>query len=223
MRVSFDVDGVLADFVLAFTREAYHIKVNYLTWSAPGTYVDVYSTAEQKEWHFDWPTEFYEEVWANIDQTHNWWMGLEPLVNLEEINAINYLIKNHDVYFITSRKRTLGFPACKQTSLWLESIGINASHAVVIATQAGKKHELINALDIDCHIDDKIEIVAKVANHSQASSFVIDRLYNQNSLFNRFNSVKEYCEWITQHSRELEKISTESVNQFSDLREPIIL
>lgn len=218
MRVSFDVDGVIADFVLSFTREAYKVSKLF------PIDVDIYRTNEQKVWKFPWPNDFYDEVWEEIDNTYNWWMTLEPIVTTQEVAAINFLIKEHDVYFITSRKRTLGLPACKQTSLWLESIGINASHAVTIATQPDKKHQLINALDIDCHIDDKPNIIELVNNHSGAISCVRRWEYNVGALGQEwFNNLEEYAAWITRGSRTQEQSLITCVTKSLGLREKIIL
>ena len=209
MRVSFDIDGVLADFVWSFTNEA-HILNGY----APDEIkenVEVFGTLRQKEWKFPWSEQFYEDVWARIDTIQNWWMSLDPLVSQKDINAINYTIHNNDVYFITSRKSTAGLNIERQCQYWLDGIGIDASHATVIATQAGKKHKLMNAMDIDCHIDDKPSIVKDIHHHSKAHSCVIDRPYNQDipglgfNPIRAFATVEEYCEWITQHSRSIEK------------------
>ena len=189
MRVSFDIDGVLADFILAFGD----LIAEY---TSPG-FIS-YPTTEQKEWRFPIPSNIYDRTWEIIDETQNWWMMLDPLVSQKDINAINYTIHNHDVYFITSRKSTTGLNIERQCQYWLDGIGIDASHATVIATQAGKKHQLMNAMDIDCHIDDKPAIVKDVAYHSSAISCVLNQPYNLGNLGqeHRFYSVEEYCEWI---------------------------
>lgn len=153
MRVAFDIDGVIADFVRSFTK---------IPWNIFGDHTFVpWTTPEQEQWGF--PPHFqYERTWEYVKAQYNWWMTLKPLINNYEIAMLNNAIDNHDVYFITSRPRTKGFSAETQSKLWLSSIGVISEHASVIATQAGKKGVLCKALDIDVAIDDRVGGVQEI-------------------------------------------------------------
>lgn len=214
MRVGFDVDGVLADFTWSFSTLAYAIEVKenlYREIYNKPTTKEVWITknSEQQTWRFAWDNKFYSQVWDAVDDSYNWWMGLEPLVTEEEINAINYLIKNHDVFFITNRKRTKGYSAETQTRLWLQSIGLLADHSTVIATNSSKGL-LCSALDIETFIDDKPTNVIEIREDSpNTTSCVIRRKYNSGihdvEYHPVFDTVKDYAEWIIELSRLSEK------------------
>ena len=195
MRVGFDVDGVLANFTWAFSREAHILD----------PLIPIIGNSAQETWRFPWSNRFYDKVWDEVDNTYNWWMGLEPLVTQEEINAINFLINNHDVFFITNRKRTKGYSAETQTRLWLQSIGILADHATVIATNSSKGL-LCSALDLETFIDDKPKNVEDILRDSTTSPCIIDRKYNKEvDTIYRFKTVKDYVEWTIEISRILDK------------------
>lgn len=199
MRIGLDVDGVFADFVLGFTK-----VLNEITDSE----FMPYSTDEQKEWRFDVSSSTYDFAWDVIGQRMNWWMTLEPLISDMDKVAVNYLIHNNDVYFITSRKSLKrGLSAQMQTEYWLEGIGIDTAHATVLTTQASKKHKLLDALDIIFYIDDKPSILDSLMKEtSPVGSLTVcarNWEYNKDCIVDaRFNSVEAYAEWIMKNFSE---------------------
>lgn len=138
-RIGFDVDGVLADFVSAFTGLAVDL----------GVAKEVTMPENQQSWEFDFDTNL---VWKTIKATPNWWMTLEPLVTYDEIVLLNKLIESNSVYFITNRGRTRGLGIEDQTRHWLHSMGIKAEH--VIATK--RKGALAKALDLQWFVEDSL-------------------------------------------------------------------
>ena len=141
MRILFDVDGVMADFTPAFTKVA----------ARQGKIPAPIESADQPDWHFDFPVD---SVWDEIDNTYNWWMTLDPLVNEEEVWMVNKVAKEHGVLFITNRNKDgKGFPVATQTRLWLSCIGIDTRFVDVICTD--DKAETAKKYEVDLAIDDK--------------------------------------------------------------------
>lgn len=139
MRVGFDVDGVIANFTVAFTRLAHDI----------GEKTNLVRQEDQQEWKFPFHVD---RVWREVERTQNWWMTLDPLVDEAEIAFINDCIATKYTCFITNRKQTAGLPIEEQTRQWLRGIGINASNVFAV----DHKGPLCGALALDWFVEDKI-------------------------------------------------------------------
>lgn len=106
-----DVDGVVADFVSAFTREA--VNAGFLT-SGFGT---------RRCPSVSLP--FETEVWARIGKrAEDWWLTVPPLLADEEAIALRELDKALDIHWVTAR-RPLGGGSpqtvADQTRRWLQT------------------------------------------------------------------------------------------------------
>lgn len=145
-RLSVDIDGVLDDFTEAFTLKAVTMGLIPKAWT----------TAEQPSWDFDKNLFDDELVWAAIKDSYNWWLTLRPLLSEEETELLNRVIRDHDVYFITTRPRTRGLSAEAQSRYWLESIGLQMGRPSVIATKGGTKGALAAGLNLTVAIDDNV-------------------------------------------------------------------
>ena len=172
MRVGLDVDGVVASFGESFTAlaEQMGLKGAYFT-----------PQEEQEKWSFPFHVD---PVWAVIGQSMNWWMTLRPLVDEEEVRALNRLIRDNSVYFITNRGRIAGLPVEDQTRLWLQSIGVHAEH--VIATN--RKGPLCGALDLEWFIEDKVENLEDIQAHG-VTAIARRWKYNERSGFPFVNNL----------------------------------
>lgn len=109
MRIAFDLDGVLVDFVLGFTTLA-----NEMCGSP------VYSTSQQTTWEkFEGLSDRQiDSVWNRIGESDSFWFDLKPLATQDERLSIGELQYRHDVYFVTSRR---AYPGVKrQTEEWLK-------------------------------------------------------------------------------------------------------
>lgn len=165
-RIIFDVDGVLADFILGFTR---------LGNSIYGT--PIVATTHHKKWG-EFPglgPEQEDALWGIVKKFEaNFWFSLEPLVSSEVFRGIQDLrVCGDDVYFVTSRP---GEYAKQQTEHWLQLHGI--SHPTVIISS--KKGEAAAMLGADYCLDDKAENAWCVAWLSpRTKSFLLSRKYNQ--------------------------------------------
>lgn len=148
--IGLDLDGVLSEFCLPFTRIAREVGV----WgNSP------YSTVMQAMWNFDFNVS---PVWKRIDGTLNWWMTLPPLVSPAEVAQINRVIAQQGVAFITTRRTTKGFPVERQSRLWLQSVGIPAGGCPVVTTD--DKGATCRDLGVTVMLDDKPKNLHAIAN-----------------------------------------------------------
>lgn len=190
MKIMFDVDGVLADFYTAFHRL--------------GIQMGVYDKIPPEPPHlWDWDkTAAASKVWDEINKSTTFWAEeVEPFNELytldgdSQLQNINDMCYNNDVYFVTARRSP---NAKQQTELWLWNHGIDTP--TVVLTKL--KGEFASAANIDFSIEDKVENAWCVAWLSNAKSFLLDKPYNQvpkglgSSKIIRVNSVKEYLDII---------------------------
>lgn len=190
--VIIDIDGVLANFLLAFYQEAYNIDPT----------VDVSLAGTSKFWH-DTPSiskETVKATWALIGMSPGWWMQLKPLVSKETFKRINDLSYFHTVYFVTSRVTAGLTPVQFQTQCWLHEQGIH--NACVITS--GKKGEVAKAVGADFAIDDKWENAQCVHwfTDGVTKSYLLNCSYNQvegigSRSIIQINTVEEYLDAIT--------------------------
>jgi 5'(3')-deoxyribonucleotidase len=184
--IQFDVDGVLADFVLGFTQ------VSNKFFGSP-----LQKTAEIASWS-DWglETKQVNEVWKYISTEPNFWRDLPPLVSPTVFEYINELSAVHHVVFVTHR--VCGFPSPQfQTQQFLIKNGVHAPN-VVLARNKGAVAQAINA---NFSIEDKLENAEQIHVESKAVSYLVNRPYNQTmtgELFDRgygvirVNTVSEF-------------------------------
>lgn len=184
-RYGLDIDGVYADFVHGFSHLA----------CSMGVFPRAYASDEQAQWDFAGQINegrSLNEVWRQIEQSMNWWMGLEPLARGVDITATNHLIEDATVFFITSRGDTRGLSVEAQTAGWLRGIGINVDKATVIAAEgAAMKGGLAQALRLDAFLDDNVgnlEAIAQVGTTAVARTW----LYNKGWAGPRTDSIFEF-------------------------------
>jgi len=157
INVGIDVDGIIADFVIPFSkilRYLFKDKIPIIT---------SYDQVLDWDWERWLPlsdTEI-EQAWGIVNNSINFWETL-PLLNE---NEWEYLKKNLsspyiNVYFITHRTFSEGKSVVHQTIDWLSSNGwINPQ--VILAKNKGS---VAHCLDLDFFIDDKLSNCVKVKN-----------------------------------------------------------
>ena len=165
-RYMFDVDGVLADFDLAFTTLAHKMF---------GT--PIISTVDQKEWSFQTilSTKEQSAVWDVLKNTLQWWASLSPLVSANMFMRINNLCARNEVYFITNRMHDISAPGV-QTQSWLQEYGIYRSPRVLVTKDKG---EACKVLNIDYSLEDNWGNACAIHWMSKTKSFLINRRYNE--------------------------------------------
>lgn len=142
--ISFDIDGVLANFVRGFTRVAHDLygtpvcdSTAQATWFID-EFAQVCLTAEQCNFE-DGP------IWHAIKASTDFWSELDPL-NPSVMSRINRL--PHKI-FVTNR---YGRNVLRQTHWWLSLKGIIDPQVIVTADKAAA----MKAYRVVAHIDDAV-------------------------------------------------------------------
>lgn len=204
LKIGIDIDGVLANFVGAFSKLAHErfgkpAKLPY----------------EQVDW--DWANAGITEkeiskLWAVIRATENFWQTLEPY----PVDLLLPVSLQHDVYFITHRVSTAGRSTTEQSARWIQyHYGIKFPQ--VIPTRF--KGDVADALQLDAFIDDKPSNIIEVAKRvPEADVFVLDAGYNRVPELDGFPRVKSVDYFLrevivdTERSEYLEQSASEPVS-----------
>ncbi len=179
MKIGFDIDGVLANFVAAYqplfvkTTGRNDFLINDIT--APPCW--------------DWPTlRGYTEketkaVWDIIKRDDTFWMNLpafeDSVLSLKSV--LKVLELQHEVYYLTDRA---GIDVKRQTKFWLidklNYIGRAHTEPTVLITATGEKGHVARALKLDAYIDDKPSNVEDVVRESpNTRMYYLNKRYNQ--------------------------------------------
>jgi uncharacterized HAD superfamily protein len=176
MIIGCDVDGVLADFDLAFCSLIRDVlgntePLNRLL-ANPNEYPDSWN------YHLDAGVSLQEDerLW-NFIRRSNFWARLQP--TREGRGCARLLQKladaGHTVYFITARE---GDYAKEQTEEWLNAVGIRWPTVIVVKHYADKA-EIVKALDVDLFIDDKPEACDLAHMAGMRDVILYDRPHNR--------------------------------------------
>ena len=191
LRIGIDCDGVLADFKFAYTTEMQRLYPD-----VPGL---VHNTSQMLGWEVTlWPgvtQEMRKATWKFVTNSRDWWLTLAPLANFAERQAITLLTQRHDVFIITARRDTKGYPVSHQTWRWLGNHGIHGV-SVIVTEQKGL---VAHALDLDFFLDDKPSNCEEV-NEATNSCKVFLREWNWNSRVPmnwNIGSVKSLVEFLS--------------------------
>lgn len=168
----FDIDGVLADFILGFTARAAAL----FPLQAATT---VHSTVEHARWG-DFPGLSSEDeavVWESIQHDPTFWKNLPDLCSYDEWSVLKTLTDRADVYFATNRS---GVNPLAQTRAWLIAHGITDPNIVITKY----KGEFCRIVAATYAIDDKADNASCIAWNSQREGritipYLIDRPYNR--------------------------------------------
>lgn len=175
MRVMFDIDGVLAEFVLGYTRLAQKL----------GWHGKPYSTLMQPGWEFfNIPPNICRATWEEIDRLGSkFWESLEPLTTPENFVIIDHLanyVAGCEVQFVTSRGQFKGDaePIRQATVKWLEAQGVRNPRVIVSPDKGDIAHDW-GATHL---IDDKAGNAVYAAYRTRRMGtkvYLLDTPYNQ--------------------------------------------
>jgi hypothetical protein len=186
LRIGFDMDGVLADFGLAFHRIESRLF-------PPGPRVPAEEPEKQEEAEAaaessdpsqvppvkeepDGPTRREmrrrgEAIWREIKATPDFWVALEPL-DPGAVRRIHQLMLQYrwEVFFITQRPATEGDTVQRQTQRWLVQQGFDLPSVLVLG---GSRGAAANALRLNYHVDDSAQNCIDVISDSRARPIMV--------------------------------------------------
>lgn len=184
LKIGFDVDGVLANFVEASEKVIIQMTGKNLFPQYEG---------ERGPATWNWPVyygytqEEMDAAFKRIAEKPGFWTGLNPLSGAKELaDAWHALYFDADVYFVTNRSG----PAAKtETEWWLEQQGIQ--RPTVLISKA--KGAVAAALKLDAYIDDNFDNALDVrAASPNTKNFLLVRQYNEQFWNEETNIISPY-------------------------------
>lgn len=182
-RVMFDLDGCLANFAKAYEQ--------LIIDCAGGQDLFPKDTLPPVwDWpqHYGYSDEVVKDAWNYIEQSQTFWRYLEPLDGMGWARQVNPF--THDVYYLTDRP---GKYPKQQTEEWLTVQGARRPTVLVLS----EKSAVVNALKLDCVIDDKLDHVIDIDLYCPNTRvYLLDRPYNQGECYGakRIESVREFVQ-----------------------------
>jgi len=190
MRISVDLDGVVANFTARVIESANKLWPGKLS-------LDF----EPNDWNYTGflTKEEFTDIWHDIRGSQNFWVDSPPYIsNLMQLDS--FLKCNiTDVFFVTSRAETAGDSVQKQTYNWFLKHGVDIANqcdmnysAIIPVKLAEKKINVMEALGIQASVDDygpTVEACNKLPNHK---AYLLDRPWNQEYNQPRVYSLAEF-------------------------------
>lgn len=183
MRLSIDLDGVLADMDSALAKiagEEFGVRAGKTGASRP--LPDVGTEPVTAATPPDLPTAAVlnqltarqqARLWQRVRETRNFWEGLtehEP-GTIRRLQDLAYQL-SWDVLFFTQRPPTTGRTVQVQSQRWLHKQGFDLP---AVYTTRASRGRIAAALTLDAHIDDRIEHAVDIATESPAWSILVWR------------------------------------------------
>jgi beta-phosphoglucomutase-like phosphatase (HAD superfamily) len=174
LRISFDLDGTLADFTAAFRSvETRLFGDDASTRTADSGEINDEIGEEQRRQERAQRRSpgRRDAIWREIEATPDFWTTLDPL-DPHAVGRIHELTLRHhwEVFFITQRPATAGDTVQRQTQRWLANLGYDYPSVIVLE---GSRGRAIRALDIDYHVDDSTQNCLDVVADSTARTILI--------------------------------------------------
>lgn len=182
IRLGIDIDGVLANFTLAFAQAVntmYGDKIHLAEDFEPHTWSWVDSGVVTKEQE--------NRAWEHIKAQEDFWLAMKPYAeNVKALemflNRVNFAAMPVSIFYITSRVPTAGMSVLKQTRLWLEAFQLHryytAIFPVVHSNNSGglpPKLAIVEALGLNAMIDDYLPTVKSLGR----KGWLLDRPWNR--------------------------------------------
>lgn len=185
MVIGIDIDGVLARFNPAYAR---------LLTKESGINFPDFNLGEPETWNWERDAGVtYEQetrVWEGIKRDRRFWFSLDPTPEAPEFLSKLDMME-HETYFITDRT---GWMPQYQSTCWLEQWFGQPS--VIISKKIGKG-KICQALGIEVFIDDKVENIKNIWEHSPSTeAFVLKKPYNKelHESVNLVNGLEEFAD-----------------------------
>jgi hypothetical protein len=176
IKIAFDLDGVLFDFVSAFEKMARQVLGQDCL---PNPYAHT-------QWDFPLSGPDTDKVWAEIKSNPNFWeyyvSALAGADQLEQAFGHDERMSMIDVYYITARPDAKAGTALYQANAALQYEGLSATNSsVIVVPYPSAKPGIINALNITHSIDDRAKTVRliKASCGPSHKTFLMDQPYNR--------------------------------------------
>jgi hypothetical protein len=182
VRISFDMDGVLADMDAALARIAgQEFSVAAKSGAADTGTPKARGAALRVEALPPYDTALLNtltprqqaRLWQRVKDTRNFWETLaecEP-GTVKRIQTLAHELR-WDVIFVTQRPGTAGRTPQLQTQHWLRRHGFEYPS---VYTTIGSRGRIAAALTLDAHIDDRLQNCVDVATDSKAWPILVWR------------------------------------------------
>jgi hypothetical protein len=154
MNISYDIDGVLANFLNAFLQKAEEMGLD-------DELPDHWLLFDQ--WEIASP-ELGAEIWSSIEGDNQWWMGIEPHDDACIVTPVHC--------YITSRS----IPSPVSTA-WLQYHGFPPAPVYTVGV-GNSKLSTAKEQGVDLHIDDKPATVREL-NNNGVDALLRDRPVNR--------------------------------------------
>lgn len=192
MKIGFDVDGVLSDFIKAFGNVARSL---YGSKRIPANFVPT-------DWNFGnlLTKEEMKETWKAVANTENFWAKEEPIFGVKDVLK-NFIKSNPgDIWFITARTQGTGATIAKQTQRWLRStLGIYPEDycGIITVDKPEYKKAMMQAMGLNCFIDDHGPTIEDLDTVEGLEAYLLDAPWNQDAkVKNRIASLDAYLKEI---------------------------
>jgi hypothetical protein len=184
VRISFDLDGVLADMDAALARIAeQEFGVTARAGTAQAAEGEASSAAgeDAKDAPPPYDTALLNaltprqqsRLWQRVRGTRNFWETLEECEpgTVRRIQKLAHELR-WDVLFVTQRPGTAGRTPQLQSQHWLKRRGFEYP---AVYTTIGSRGAIAAALTLDAHIDDRLQNCVDVAAESKAWPILVWR------------------------------------------------
>jgi hypothetical protein len=184
VKISFDIDGVIASFEDAAIKV---VREMYLP--------DLPANTEMRRYNFDdlITKKQWDTVYAKMLATPYLWLHLDPFT--ESVEAIRHYVAGHGeegIYYITARKNSAGHGGAKEmTQAWLSELMLPWKNVIVVdRTREKLTHIIDNGIHFSIDdLDRTVELCQGIPNHT---ALLLDRPYNQEADLPRVYSVEEF-------------------------------
>jgi hypothetical protein len=184
VRISFDMDGVLADMDATLARIAeQEFGVTAKAAAAQGAELEPQATGgdDGREPPPPYDTALLNtltarqqsRLWKRVRDTRNFWESLdecEPGI-VRRVQKLAHELR-WDILFVTQRPATAGRTQQLQTQHWLRHRGFEYP---AVYTTIGSRGAIAAALTLDAHIDDRMQNCIDVAAESRAWPILVWR------------------------------------------------